>query len=118
MLIPGLAETEKGYDAVENAGYLLTQLRNFGFHLILHGHKHTPYHFSEDSYTAFRQDRRPPILIVAGGSASSTQLPGAGQNNGTLGRSKDVSSYGHEDYKFGTRIRLNYYRASGRGPRN
>jgi len=80
ILIPGLAEPGRGYDAVENSGLLLNLLRNFGFHLILHGHKHSPYHFSEDSYTAFHDETRPPILIVAGGSASSRQLPEGGFN--------------------------------------
>ena len=80
VLIPGLAEPGKGYEAIENAGYLLNSLRKFGFHIILHGHKHTPYHFSEDSYTAFQESNHPPTLIVAGGSASSTVLPEGGQN--------------------------------------
>jgi 3',5'-cyclic AMP phosphodiesterase CpdA len=74
VLIPGLAEPGRGYDAVEGAGFLLHELRTFGFHLILHGHKHTPYHFSEDSYTAFHENKRPPIVIVAGGSASSIKV--------------------------------------------
>nr|WP_249128192.1 metallophosphoesterase [Bradyrhizobium lablabi] len=80
VLIPGLAESEQGYDAVSNAGYLLNELRTFGFHLVLHGHKHTPYHFSEDSFTAFREENSPPILIVAGGSVSSKEIRGSGQN--------------------------------------
>jgi 3',5'-cyclic AMP phosphodiesterase CpdA len=80
ILIPGLAEPGRGYDAVERSGLLLNMLRNFGFHVILHGHKHNPYHFSENSYTAFHEDHRPPILIVAGGSASSKQLPEGGFN--------------------------------------
>jgi 3',5'-cyclic AMP phosphodiesterase CpdA len=80
VLIPGLAESEQGYDAVSNAGYLLNELRTFGFQLVLHGHKHTPYHFSEDSFTAFRDENSPPILIVAGGSASSKEIQAGGQN--------------------------------------
>ncbi|WLB55849.1 metallophosphoesterase family protein [Bradyrhizobium japonicum] len=80
ILIPGLAETAKGYDAVSNAGYLLSELRKFGFHLVLHGHKHTPYHFSEDSFTAFRDNNNPPILIVAGGSAGSEEIQRGGLN--------------------------------------
>jgi 3',5'-cyclic AMP phosphodiesterase CpdA len=80
ILIPGLAEAGHGYDAVENAGLLLNELRHFGFHLVLHGHKHTPYHFSEDSFTAFHEEARPPILIVAGGSTSSKQLQEGGFN--------------------------------------
>lgn len=80
VLIPGLAEQGRGYDAIENAGFLLQELRKYGFHLILHGHKHIPYHFSEDSNTAFHQENRQPILIVAGGSASSTKLEEGGFN--------------------------------------
>jgi 3',5'-cyclic AMP phosphodiesterase CpdA len=80
VLIPGLAESEAGYDAVEKAGSLLNELRNFGFHLVLHGHKHLPYHFSEDSYTALYRENNTPILIVAGGSAGSTELPRGAQN--------------------------------------
>ncbi len=80
VLIPGLAENEEGYDAIENARFLLNELRKFGFHLILHGHKHSPYHFSEDSFTANLKQNSPPILIVAGGSAASTKLPELGQN--------------------------------------
>jgi len=80
ILIPGLAESEQGYDAVSNAGYLLNELRSFGFHLVLHGHKHTPYHFSEDSFTAFRDQNNPPILIVAGGSVGSKVLQEGGLN--------------------------------------
>ena len=80
ILIPGLAESEQGYDAVSNSGFLLNELRSFGFHVVLHGHKHTPYHFSEDSFTAFRDENNPPILVVAGGSASSKGLPEGGQN--------------------------------------
>jgi len=80
VLIPGLAEPGRGYDAVERSGLLLNLLRNFGFHLVLHGHKHNPYHFSENSYTAFHEEQRPPILIVAGGSVSSKKLPENGFN--------------------------------------
>jgi 3',5'-cyclic AMP phosphodiesterase CpdA len=80
ILIPALAESEQGYDAVSNAGYLLNELRSFGFQLVLHGHKHRPYHFSEDSFAAFRDKNSPPILVVAGGSVSSTELPPAGHN--------------------------------------
>lgn len=80
VLIPGLTEADKGYDAIANAGYLLNELRNYGFHLVLHGHKHVPYHFSEDSYTALHEEQRSPILIVAGGSVGSTEIPEGGQN--------------------------------------
>ncbi len=48
-------EPEGGYDAVHNSGKLLTILRRHGFHVILHGHKHDPYVFTEDSRSAFRK---------------------------------------------------------------
>jgi 3',5'-cyclic AMP phosphodiesterase CpdA len=80
VLIPGLANPGAGYDAVENSRFLLNELRRFGFHLILHGHKHQPYNFSEDSYTAFASDKQPPLTIVAGGSANSLDLCEHGYN--------------------------------------
>jgi 3',5'-cyclic AMP phosphodiesterase CpdA len=47
VLIPSLVEARRGYDAVHNSGYLLSTLRRFGFHLILHGHKHNPHIFTD-----------------------------------------------------------------------
>jgi hypothetical protein len=75
VLIPVLAEPGRGYDAVHNSGTLLSLLRRHGFHMILHGHKHDPYVFSEDSRSAFRKTLQNPILIAAGGSVGSTELP-------------------------------------------
>jgi 3',5'-cyclic AMP phosphodiesterase CpdA len=75
VLIPALAEPGRGYDAVLNSGRLLTILRKHGFHMILHGHKHDPYVFTEDSRSAFRTSSQNPILIAAGGSVGSTELP-------------------------------------------
>ncbi len=80
VLIPPLAEPGRGYDAVHNSGTLLTILRRFGFHMILHGHKHDPYVFTEDSRSAVRQTFQNPILIAAGGSVGSTALP-VGRSN-------------------------------------
>jgi 3',5'-cyclic AMP phosphodiesterase CpdA len=40
VLIPDLVEPGRGYDAVVNSAALLRILRRFGFHLLLHGHKH------------------------------------------------------------------------------
>ena len=78
ILIPDLVEPERAYDAILDSGDLLKTLRQYGFHLILHGHKHLPFNFSEDSRAAYstqqpREQR--PILVVAGGSAGSTAIP-------------------------------------------
>ena len=80
VLIPALAEPGRGYDAVHNSGKLLTILRRFGFHVILHGHKHDPYVFTEDSRSAFRKTNQNPILVAAGGSVGSNELPANRQN--------------------------------------
>ena len=74
VLIPALAEPGRGYDAVENSGSLLCILRRYGFHLILHGHKHNPFVFAEDSESAWNTSGQ-PIVISAGGSVSSTSIP-------------------------------------------
>lgn len=75
VLIPALAEASRGYDAVLNSGKLLTILRRHGFHMVLHGHKHDPYVFTEDSRSAFRVTHQNPIMVAAGGSFGSTELP-------------------------------------------
>jgi 3',5'-cyclic AMP phosphodiesterase CpdA len=75
ILIPDLVEPDRGYDAIVDGGDLLKVLRQHGFHLILHGHKHLPFNFSEDSRAAYstRQPREQrPILVVCGGSAGSS----------------------------------------------
>jgi 3',5'-cyclic AMP phosphodiesterase CpdA len=74
VLIPPLAEPGRGYDAVHNSGKLLTILRRNGFHIVLHGHKHIPCNFTDDTQSPFWQQQR-PLLIVAGGSVGSTGLP-------------------------------------------
>lgn len=79
VLIPSLAEPGRGYDAVHNSGKLLAILRKRGFHMVLHGHKHDPCVFTEDSRSPYRISTQNPILIAAGGSLGSTQLP---QNRG------------------------------------
>jgi len=75
VLIPDLVESGRGYDAVHNSAALLTTLRRFGFHLVLHGHKHNPHVFTEDAISAYRGGEQRPILIVAGGSVASRELP-------------------------------------------
>jgi 3',5'-cyclic AMP phosphodiesterase CpdA len=77
ILIPDLVEDRRGYDAIVDGGDLLRVLRRHGFHLVLHGHKHLPFQFSEDSRAAYstRQPREQrPILVVCGGSVGSTEL--------------------------------------------
>jgi 3',5'-cyclic AMP phosphodiesterase CpdA len=80
VLIPALAEPGRGYDAVHNSGKLLTILRRYGFHVVLHGHKHDPFVFTEDSRSAFNRKDQNPILVAAGGSLGSNELPLNRQN--------------------------------------
>lgn len=75
VLIPSLAEPERGYDAIHNSGKLLEILRTYGFHVILHGHKHTPHTFTEDTLPAHAEMPEIPMLVVSGGSVASTKLP-------------------------------------------
>lgn len=75
VLIPALAEPGRGYDAVHNSGKLLTILRQYGFHLVLHGHKHIPFNFTDDTQSPFWKRPAKPILIAGGGSVGSSALP-------------------------------------------
>lgn len=75
ILLPPLAEPGRGYDAVHNSGKLLAILRRYGFHAVLHGHKHNPHTFTDDTRPAHQDTSAPPILIAAGGSVGSTSLP-------------------------------------------
>ena len=75
VLIPALAEPGRGYDAVHNSGKLITILGRYGFHLILHGHKHNPYTFTDDTRSAHQNTLDHPILIAAGGSVGSLDIP-------------------------------------------
>jgi predicted MPP superfamily phosphohydrolase len=77
VVLPALAEPGRGYDAVVNAQMLLAVFRDFGFHLLLHGHKHFPHTFSYDATCAWTSEPSPPMMVVAGGSAGSTGLPDA-----------------------------------------
>lgn len=71
VVLPTLAEPGRGYDAVVNANLLLAMLRDFGFHLVLHGHKHHPHTFSYDASSAWRRGPTHPLLVVAGGTAGA-----------------------------------------------
>jgi 3',5'-cyclic AMP phosphodiesterase CpdA len=75
VLVPDLVDPDKDYDAIVNSKYLLKLLRQYGFHLILHGHKHYPHVFSYDPDSAWQEDMAPSTLVVAGGSAGSRELP-------------------------------------------
>lgn len=82
ILIPALVEPGRGYDAVANSHHLLKLLREFGFQLVLHGHKHFPHLFSYDADTLWADRATPPMLVIAGGSTSSRELPsGRGRCN-------------------------------------
>jgi 3',5'-cyclic AMP phosphodiesterase CpdA len=75
VVLPTLAEPNRGYDAVINAGPLLGLLKRHGFHLILHGHKHDAQTFPHDSVSAWSGTGSQPMMVVSGGSAGSTELP-------------------------------------------
>ncbi len=76
ILIPDLAEPDRGYDSIYGAGHLLRILRQYGFHLLLHGHKHIPFTFTEDSLSGQEIRRHDyPLFVVCGGSAASKSLP-------------------------------------------
>lgn len=75
VLIPDLAEPGRGYDSIHGGVHLLRALREHGFHLLLHGHKHTPITLTLDSLPARQQKRHKyPLFIVCGGSAASSEL--------------------------------------------
>lgn len=75
VVLPTLAEAARGYDAVVHAGQLLGLLKQFGFHIILHGHKHDAQSFPHDSVSAWSGTGSKPIMVVSGGSVGSTELP-------------------------------------------
>jgi 3',5'-cyclic AMP phosphodiesterase CpdA len=75
ILVPPLAEADRNYDAIERSGQLLNLLHDFGFHVLLHGHKHLPLSLLDDQRNAFEVTRDRPLVVVAGGSVGSTGLP-------------------------------------------
>lgn len=83
VVMPQLAEANRGYDGILNVSPLLTLLKNNDFLLLMHGHKHNPTVFTYDPENAWARDRIMPILLVAGGSAGSSGLPPPGTNTNT-----------------------------------
>src|SRR5256714_1022374 len=75
ILLPSLAEPERGYDAISGAQHLLTLLHKYGFHVFLHAHKHYPHTFHENVRNAFERSDRHDLVVVAGGSCGSSELP-------------------------------------------
>lgn len=75
VLIPALVEANRGYDAIVRSGQLLNLLNEHGFHLVLHGHKHWPCTFTVDLENGYDESYVRPMLIVAGGSVGSSELP-------------------------------------------
>jgi Calcineurin-like phosphoesterase/prokaryotic YEATS domain len=75
VLIPQLAEPSRGYDAIQNSGKFLTILKRFGFHAVLHGHKHNPHTFTDDTRAAHVRSDEGPIFFSCAGSIGSKALP-------------------------------------------
>lgn len=75
IVLPQLVEPGRGYDAIVNSEKLIAILQRYGFHAIMHGHKHNPHTFSTDAAPAWSAESVQPIMVIAGGSASSTELP-------------------------------------------
>ena len=76
VLLPSFVEPDRDVDEILNARSILDLLREHGFQLILHGHKHYPQIFSYDPDPAWETAKTPiPQLIVAGGAAGSKTLP-------------------------------------------
>lgn len=76
VLLPSFIEPGRGVDSVHNARSLLRLLRDHGFQLVLHGHKHYPQVFSYDPDSAWVDAAAAiPQLFVAGGSCGSRGLP-------------------------------------------
>jgi 3',5'-cyclic AMP phosphodiesterase CpdA len=75
ILVPALVEGKRGYDAVANSHHLLKLLREFGFHIVLHGHKHFPHIFSYDTDSPWSAETPPAMVVVGGGSSTSRELP-------------------------------------------
>lgn len=65
--VAGLAEPKEGYSALVNSNALLEHLREYGFQLVLHGHKHMPFTFWYDPTCAWIGNNAYPLTVAAGG---------------------------------------------------
>jgi 3',5'-cyclic AMP phosphodiesterase CpdA len=83
ILLPTLAESERGYDAIHGAQHLLSLLHKYGFHVLLHGHKHYPHTFHESVKNAFERTDEHALVIVAGGSCGCEHLALPSQEGAT-----------------------------------
>jgi len=75
VLIPALAEPKRSYDAVVGSVELLRILHHYDFHLLMHGHKHHPHFFTEDVVSGFETSPHQTMMVLAGGTVGSTELP-------------------------------------------
>jgi len=76
VLLPSFIEAGRGVDSIMNSGYLLELLSEYGFHLILHGHKHYPHIFSYEPVPLWSESsNRIPQVVISGGSCGSKELP-------------------------------------------
>jgi 3',5'-cyclic AMP phosphodiesterase CpdA len=75
VILPVFAEAGRNYDAIVNANILMGVLREHGFHVVLHGHKHYLHVFSYDAACSWLAGEPPPMLVVAGGSVASVEIP-------------------------------------------
>ena len=75
ILIPSLREDDDEYDAIADSKALLALLREYGFHLVLHGHKHHPLVLADNTVSAYTADAPGELVVVSGGSVGSNELP-------------------------------------------
>jgi len=109
VLIPVFAEPGRGYDSIINSEIMLQLLRDYGFHLLLHGHKHYPQILTYDAECGWRQPERNPLTIIAGGSVGSTELPRTESN--------PLNTYNLIDLKWNAAAREGRIRVRTRGLR-
>lgn len=76
ILLPSFIENGRGNDSILNSRSFLRLFKEFGFHLLLHGHKHFPQTFSYDPESAWTTSNDSPAqLVISAGSSGSSELP-------------------------------------------
>lgn len=114
VLLPSLIEPGRGVDSILNGRQLLELLNEYGFHLILHGHKHSPQLFVYDPVSLWTENEmRIPQVVISGGSCGSDELP--------TGSINSCNTYGVIDIKWHpkaeqARIRLTTRGLQRKGP--